>query len=184
MPAINVAYLDNVIAAVKAGEEGIIISMSNTTTNPWAEYGQSGVGIAMQVTLELIAFACLVCAVYKLYYFISKTGVQASISQLCLSFEILAALSKSHMKTISKRSSSYFIFSATASVSKRHYRRRLERICRANVCRVSVADYVYDNAVGYFLLARHLPTNKQSSFDSVYEKPWYVVFSLRELTLL
>ena len=93
MPAISVAYVDNLIAAIKQGQEGIVVSMSNSTENPWAKEGQSGVGIAMQVTLEMVAFACFISSLYKLYFFISKSGIQASISQLCLSFELLASIS-------------------------------------------------------------------------------------------
>jgi hypothetical protein len=81
--------------AAIANEEQIFVVMANTTNNPWASQGQGPVGIAFQVFFEIYSATCLFVAIYKLHSFISSNGLQASPSQLCLIFEIGAALSNS-----------------------------------------------------------------------------------------
>jgi hypothetical protein len=85
--------VDDLIKAMH-NDEVVFVTMTNTTGNPWAKKGQSAAGVTFQVFLEVIAFACFIASIYKLHFFISKSGIQASVGQLCLSFEIIASLSK------------------------------------------------------------------------------------------
>jgi hypothetical protein len=62
--------------------------------DPWISLTQGPFGILFQIWFELYATLCGGLALSKLVKYIRSFGVQASISQVCLFLEILAAIER------------------------------------------------------------------------------------------
>jgi len=96
IPSVSIALYDGIRIREhfhgKTTASNITAVLITTDRNPWWHLTEGPAGIIIQIVLISYVLVCIIFALYKLNLFIQYKGIELSVSQVCLSLDIIASI--------------------------------------------------------------------------------------------